>query len=131
MDRRRLLAAMVLAIAGTVGAVTGSDAQEAEATKVVSPRSDIVTVHVTNYNFNDVNVFLLAGGQRIRLGTVASQGDGEFKLPRWASGSDLRLVADPIGSNRAYVSDLIVAMPGQRVDFTVESRLPHSNVWVS
>lgn len=51
-----------------------------------------------------------------------------FRIPRHhlLSGSGLRLMADPIGSSEVFVSERILASPGNRVTFTVAPRLAQS-----
>lgn len=85
-------------------------------------------VEVTNTNWLDVVVYSVRSGVRWRLGMVRSLSTETFRIPRYhlLSGSGLRLMADPIGSSQAFVSERIPASPGDRVTFTVAPRLAQS-----
>ena len=127
---RRPLAPVVLALAGIVAAAPGSTAQAQERT-TQAPAPHDVLVRVTNYNLQDVDIYLLAGGQRVRLGMVTTFGSASYALPTWAVRSDLRLLAHPIGGARTTATDAVSAVPGQRIDWTIENNLAQSSLWVS
>jgi hypothetical protein len=90
-------------------------------------------VRVRNYNWADITVYAVRNGTRVRLGTVTSMREEVFTIPRAiASGaSDLRLLADPIGSSRTYWTDALVVSPGQTVDLTLENNIDLSSyaIW--
>lgn len=110
------LAALAIAIAVPMPGI----AQEAEPKQEVREEAP-PTVTVANYNWLDMHVYIArAGGGRTSLGLVTSQQTRSFDLPRgFTSGAtDLRIIADPIGSRRSYVSPAFFPDPG--VDFHVE-----------
>jgi hypothetical protein len=81
----------------------------------------------------DVTVYVLRGTQRTRLGVVTALTTQAFLIPATFSGDagGFRLVADPAGSRRsAYTSEGVVAQPGQRLVWTLESRLGRSMLGV-
>jgi hypothetical protein len=91
------------------------------------------TVTVTNHNWSTVNVFLLSGGIRHRLGSVNSHRSQRFEIPRSAIRPDggVRLVVDPVGGDGEFVTDAFRVTPGQVVRFDVAQRLAISSfgVW--
>jgi hypothetical protein len=90
-----------------------------------------IVVEVRNDNWLDMNIYLVRNGNQERLGTVGSFGRGTFRLDasRLQSG-DVRLKADPIGSNVIYVSPVLIVNPGQTVRLHVMNSLSLSTVAV-
>jgi hypothetical protein len=79
------------------------------------------TVKVDNQAPMDMNIYVLRGGQRIRLGTA-----GGFRTTVLTIPSDLifgatalRFLADPIGSSRMPVSDEITVSAGDQVTLLI------------
>jgi hypothetical protein len=50
-------------------------------------------------------------------------------LPLWLLGQSntIRLIAEPIGNDERYTSDLLLVQPGQTVELNVEGVLGRSN----
>lgn len=90
------------------------------------------TVRVTNNNWADMNVFVVRNGMRVRLGTVTSLNTTTFRVPSAATRgvTQVRIVADPIGSSRGYVSEVLQLYPGQQVAMTVQNAIQMSSVAV-
>lgn len=81
----------------------------------------------------DVTIYVLRGGQRTRLGAVTAMTTQGFLIPVTFSGDagGFRLLADPVGSLRSpYASEVMVVQPGQRVVWTLESRLGQSSLGI-
>ena len=79
-------------------------------------------VHVENRAFLDVNVYAITdGGGRQRLGTVTGNTDQEFVIPDYIIGpaNSVRFLVEPIGSNRAPISNSLSVQPGQTVTLTI------------
>jgi hypothetical protein len=79
-------------------------------------------VHVENQAFLDMNVFVIGdGGTRQRLGTVTGNTDREFVIPDYIIGpaNSVRFLVEPIGSNRAPISDALSVQPGETVTLTI------------
>ncbi len=89
------------------------------------PRAESA-LRVENQNFLDVTVYALRGGQRVRLGVVPGLSSQVFFLPPnlVSLGTELQLLADPIGSNATAVSQTIYVRPGDVVQFIIPSRIP-------
>jgi len=83
------------------------------------------TVEVTNHNWQDVVVYAVHPSQRVRLGFVVSMATAQLRIPATAVSGDgmLRLVADPIGSNRPFKTERIMVDPGARIELNVENSL--------
>jgi hypothetical protein len=78
-------------------------------------------VEVRNQAFLDMNVYVLRGGARVRLGTVMGNSTAVFEIPRAYvnPGLPVRFMADPIGSNRTPYSHEIPINPGDRIVLTI------------
>src|SRR5262245_34662950 len=86
--------------------------------------SDAVVVSVQNNNWQDVDVYAVAGGQRVRLGNVTTAHTSNFLLPGGMSLSpDLRIQLHPIAANRDFVSSRIIANPGDVIEVMVMNAL--------
>jgi hypothetical protein len=109
-----LLCAMLLA-AGVPGGCASSPGRAGQAP------FERTTVRVENRAFLDMNIYVLQGTQRIRLGTVTGNTVGRLTIPRdiVASAARLRFLADPVGSNRTPVSEEFSVRPGDEVVLTI------------
>lgn len=88
------------------------------------------SIEVRNRYFGAIVAYLMTGGTAVRLGMVQSNRTETFDFPIGVNpyGTELRLVADPIGDFEAYISDAIVASSGTTIVLTVENELRHSSV---
>src|SRR5438094_9021747 len=79
----------------------------------INPRAE-VAVTVDNQNFLDMNVFLVRGGQRIRLGTVPglTQRTLMVRPELIGYGTELRFDLHQIGGRSNPVSETISVRPG-------------------
>lgn len=79
-----------------------------------------IRITVDNKAYLDMVIYSEITGSRVRLGEVAGGFRATFKLPRHQMmASTIRLIADPIGSPRPYVSEPVSANPGQEIRWTV------------
>jgi hypothetical protein len=94
-----------------------------------SPASDGFSLFLTNHNLLDVNVFVLHDGQADRVATVNASSTRVLVLPLWMLGQSkaIKLIAEPIGADTRYTSDLLSVQPGQTVRLNVEVPLERSN----
>jgi hypothetical protein len=78
-------------------------------------------VEVDNQGFQDMDVFALRSGQRLRLGLATGVHKTDLTIPpALINGlTPLRFVADPIGGRRASVSQEITVAPGDTVVMTI------------
>lgn len=95
-------------------------------------RDEEISVSVRNNAWSAIHVYAVMGGQWESLGVVSSQSSSDFELSRSMMGGrgEIRLVADPIGSNEGYFSDPILIEPGDRVEWTLQNNLSLSSVFV-
>jgi len=83
-----------------------------------------ILLTVTNQNWLDVDVFALRGSTRYRLGAVGGNSSATLRIPSsLAARGEVQLMADPVGSNDVYVSDLIQIAPDQGLQLTLAPRM--------
>ena|SRR5947207_681165 len=81
------------------------------------------TLRVQNQNFLDMNVYVLRGGQRIRLGTVPGLSTEVFTIPAYiVRSSPLQFEAHPIGGLENPRSETISVQPGEEIQITIPPR---------
>jgi hypothetical protein len=82
---------------------------------------------LNNRHLLDINVFIQHDGQSDRVATVVAS--RSLLLPLWMLGQSkaIRLIAEPIGDDSRYVTDILVVQPGQMVELNVEGLLSRSN----
>jgi hypothetical protein len=105
------------------------------ANRGVSSRPDLtpISLTVTNQNWLDVDIFAVRGSSRYRLGAVGGNSSATLRIPPGAIvRGEVQLMADPIGSNEIYVSDVISVAPDVTLQLTVAPRMRMSSyaVWV-
>jgi hypothetical protein len=78
-------------------------------------------LEVDNQGFQDMDVFAVIAGQRLRLGLAVGVHKTNFTMsPSLVSGlTSVRFVADPIGGSRPSVSQEITVAPGDTVLMTI------------
>ncbi len=79
--------------------------------------SPATTVVVDNRSVLDMTIYIIRGGQRIRLGNAGGLSRTKLTIPRGVvTGSiNVRFLADPIGSSRTPVSEEITMTEGDEV----------------
>ena len=88
-----------------------------------------IPVHVQNHNWADIVIYAVRNSTRTRLGQVTSMSTVSFVIPAgfMGTGSDIRLLADPIGSSATFITDALLLSPGVEIDFYIENHLPASS----
>lgn len=78
-------------------------------------------VEVENRRFNDMVIYVVDGSQRIRVGTATGNLTSKLRIPAHvvATGREVQFIADPIGGDRAGISEQIFVRPGQTVKLTI------------
>jgi hypothetical protein len=125
---RNLRNALVAAAAvATLGACAPATEQAA-----LNSRERETTLVVENNNWQDMVIYVLIGSQRSRVGSVGSMSTVRFKLNSGLTGNQgqLRLLADPIGSNRTFTLPLINVVPGAQVQVRLENNIGTSTFGV-
>ncbi len=82
-------------------------------------------VHINNQNWQDIDVFLVRPGMKLRLGLVSSMGTLAFKLSEnvLQGSAGVRLLISPIGGGGDYVTPEIPLSQGQTLELQVENNL--------
>lgn len=82
---------------------------------------EATTVLVDNQALLDMNVYVIRGGQRVRLGTATGLSKTRFTIPQGIvfGLTSVRFLADPIGSTRTPVSDEISVSEGEEVTLRI------------
>src|SRR5213592_251527 len=86
----------------------------------INPQAE-VAVTVDNQNFLDMNVFLIRGGQRIRLGMVPGLTSHILRVrPELIGyGTELQFELHPIGGRANPVTESITVRPGDVIHLTI------------
>jgi hypothetical protein len=80
-----------------------------------------VAVTVENQNFADMDVFIVRGGQRVRIGMVPGVSSRILMVrPELiAYGTEVRFEMHPIGGRRNAISETITLSPGDVIRLTI------------
>ena len=105
---------VAVAIAGVLGCSRNRAQTE------INPNAETKVI-VDNQAFPDMNIYVLEGAQRVRLGTAGGHSQTTFVIPKYLvrSLTSIRFLADPIGSNRTPVSESIQVSPGDEVTLRI------------
>ena len=81
----------------------------------------VTRLRVQNQAFLDMTIYVYRGPQRLRLGTANGNSTTRFTIPASMifGATPLRFQADPIGSNRASISEEITVSPGDEVTLLI------------
>ncbi len=98
---------------------------------VDAARADI-TLLVRNHHWLDINVYMMRGNVRQRLGTVTGASEKTFNIPwaRLVGQAGLRLIADPVGQIGELGEEVNAVNPGSVVEWTIEGGMRSSSVSV-
>jgi hypothetical protein len=94
-----------------------------------SPLADGFELTLNNRHWLDINVFVQHDGEASRVTTVTASSSQSLILPLWLLGESrlVRIIAEPVGEQGSYSTDLLRVDPGQSVELNVESALSRSN----
>lgn len=118
--------ALVAAIAGLAGCAVGghSAGPDPLAMQDAAPSDGAVLLHVDNRNWQDIEVYAVNRGARMRVGIVSSMTAGDFKLSTISAAGGYQLLVAPVGDSRGYfVTNSIPLAAGQTLDLRVENNL--------
>jgi hypothetical protein len=115
-------------LAAATVAMLGACAPAAEQAELGSPERETRLI-VENNNWHDMVIYVMTGTQRARLGSVSSMTTSRFHISNTLAGGfgQLRLVADPIGSNRSFALPIINVVPGSEVQVRLENNIAASS----
>lgn len=82
---------------------------------------EVTTLVVDNQNFTDMTIYLLNGGQRIRLGRATGKATTTMTIRRalLSFPRDVSFVADPIGGRGESSTNTIWVNPGDRLTLRI------------
>ena len=94
-----------------------------------APIADGFELTLNNRHWLDINVFVMHDGEASRVTTVTASTSQSLILPLWMLGESklVRIIAEPVGENDSYTTDLLRVDLGQSVELNVESVLSKSN----
>jgi len=101
-------------------AVVAGCSQNKQSDQNVEP-TPVTRLRVQNQAFLDMTIYVYRGPQRLRLGTANGNSTSRFTIPASMifGATPLRFQADPIGSNRASISEEITVSPGDEVTLLI------------
>ena len=119
--RGAIVGILVLVVLACAGPRQNVDPEPLEA--------DGFSLILNNRHLLDVNIFLQHDGVPDRIATVPSATTRQIVLPLRMLGQSktIRLIAEPIGDENSYTTDVLVVQPGQIIELNVESLLARSN----
>jgi hypothetical protein len=110
----------LLTLSAGCGAARSPQAEPAPAE--AATQRDETRVQIDNQNFNDMNIYLLKGGDtRVYLGAAAGLTKTTLLIPRENVGGnwEVRLFADPIGAAAPIRTGALLVAPNQSVYWTI------------
>ncbi len=125
MSVARIALACTALLALTAGCGLFSSRQQSSSGPAAGTK---VLVEVESHNWNDITVYLMAGGLPQRLGMVSalSSATFDFSSHRLHTNGGVRLRALPV-AGKAYTSETILVYPGQVISWTLENHLAASS----
>ena len=90
-----------------------------------------IPVEIENRHWRDLTIYVVRQGQRSRLGSVRAASAATLVIPRrhmLGYRGEIRLLADPLGSNTVLQSETIVVLPGQIIMWTLAPDLRRSSI---
>jgi uncharacterized lipoprotein len=125
----RRMCVWIVAAAMFVVGVTGcsSASRSAAAAGNAAPARAGVRVHVENNNYADMNIFVVDGGMRMRVGFVPGHSTADLQLRRPVpTGLPMRIIGVPIGGGGVATSEPLTLFGGESVTFMVQPQLAMS-----
>ena len=116
--RRAHRAAWMMAL--TLATLAAGCSRNKSSDEPVEP-TPVTRLRVQNQAFLDMTIYIYRGPQRLRLGTANGNSTTRFTIPPTLifGATALRFQADPIGSNRASISEEITVQPGDEVTLLI------------
>ena len=136
----RVVRAAVVSAASMLAACGGHHATSTDTGPVATVANDhllTIRVDVQNDNMQDVNVYVLHGGLRSRVGVAGAASASSFTFPAYyaARATMVQIAAVPLiggrfGWRKSIISDPVAVQFGQRIQFSLESDLSRSTIAV-
>jgi hypothetical protein len=87
-----------------------------------TPTQSTTAIRVENRNWRAVDVFVLLGGARSRIGRVEALSSAELPLPPNFAIGVLRVAIRPMGSPHYFATESVTAYAGTKLQLVVASR---------
>lgn len=118
------LVAAMAALAGCAVGGHGNGPDPLAMQEAAVPADGAALLHVDNRNWQDIEVYAVNHGARMRVGIVSSMTAGDFKLSTISAAGGYQLLVVPVGDSRGYfVTNSIPLAAGQTLDLRVENNL--------
>lgn len=140
-ERRAIIAACWLTASAAAGCGTLRSAASARPPESEEAQGEwhgaVIPVAIQNDNMQDLNIYVLHGGMRTRIGVAGAAQASTFTFPAHysAGATTVRIAAVPLiggrfGWRKSITSDAVVVHAGQRIVFSLESDLARSTIAV-
>lgn len=108
--------------------VTAASCSRGRKTQSSQLASGPVSLRVENHNWVNVNVYVLHGGQRTRLGMATGSKTTDMTIPYWIVGqsSSIQLQGEAVGSSDRITTTAVTVRPWMHLDWTLETDLSRS-----
>ena len=86
-----------------------------------TPATPAAMLQVDNQGLADMDIYIINGSQRLRVGFAAGLRKTMLTIPRSliSASGDVAFLADPVGSSRTAVSSRIYVQPGDTVSLVI------------
>jgi type IV pilus biogenesis protein CpaD/CtpE len=130
MSRAHLLRLALSVILGASLLACASTNQSAQSSTAPAIRGASLVVH--NSNTNAVNIYVVSGSTRVRIGTASSMSTSRLTIPAvyLNGGAGVTLLADPLGASVSHTFPPMQIDATDRVELRVSSSLPMSSFGV-
>jgi len=118
---RAIPLALAVALAGCGGGAAGHNPFDPSSIPNASPSEDPIQIDIQNSNFNDVTIWAMRSGQRIRLGRVTGKTDQRFRIA-WNAAIPISFSVDVVGG-RGCRSNSLAVEPNARVWLVVPANM--------
>jgi len=113
--------ALAVALSGCGGGGGGHNPFDPSSIPNASPAEEPIQIDVQNSNFNDVTIWAMRSGQRIRLGRVTGKTDEQFRIA-WNPAVPIHFTIDVVGG-RGCRSNSLSVEPNARVWLVIPSNI--------
>lgn len=89
-----------------------------------APPAEESTFTVRNDYFGEVDIFIVAGNTRARIGTVSTAGTAKLRIPRvFLARSEIQFQIDPVGPVAPFTYRPISFAPGNAIELSIAPAL--------
>lgn len=120
---------LIIALAALAGGCATGRAAMADDQDALAAPDATTWVHASNQNWQDIDLYLVRPGLKVRLGMVTAMGSMSFRVPSTAMGGTpgLQLLVAPIGGGPQLVTPEFNLVPGETLSLEIENQLQMSS----